>query len=74
MTVKKYINTLIEIVKRNPEIEDYEVIYSSDSEGNTYEKVYYTPTIVSADGFDNAYLEVKPILTLDDEANALCIN
>ena len=74
MKVKKYINTLIEIVKRNPEIEDYEVIYSSDSEGNTYEKVYYSPTIVAADGFDNAYLEVKPILTVDDEANALCIN
>mgnify|MGYP003684332161 FL=1 len=74
MKVKKYINTLIEIVKRNPEIEDYEVIYSSDSEGNTYEKVYYSPTIVVADGFDNAYLEVKPILTVDDEANALCIN
>jgi hypothetical protein len=74
MTVKKYINTLIEIVKRNPEIEDYKVIYASDSEGNTYEKVFYTPTVMSADGFDNSYLEVKPILTINDKANALCIN
>jgi|TARA_B110000908_G_scaffold82608_1_gene98910 hypothetical protein len=74
MIVKEYINTLIEIVKKNPEIEDYKVIYSSDSEGSTYEKVHYTPTVMEADGFDNAYLEVKPILTINDKANSLCIN
>ena len=37
-------------------------------------KVYYTPTVMEADGFDNAYLEVKPILTINDKANSLCIN
>tara|TARA_R110000744_G_scaffold113121_5_gene211992 strand:- start:155 stop:385 length:231 start_codon:yes stop_codon:yes gene_type:complete len=74
MKVKQYVNTLVEMLKHHPEIENYEVIYASDDEGNTYEKVHYPPTIMSADGFDNSYIEVKPILTIDDKANCLCIN
>ena len=74
MTVRNYINTLVEMVKKNPEIEHYEVIYSADDEGNTFQKVNFTPTVMIADGLDNAYVEVESIMNVDNNANVLCIN
>lgn len=74
MTVKKYVDTLIEMLKKNPEIENYEVIYSSDDEGNSYQKVHFTPTVMLADGLENAYIKVQSIVNIDDNANVLCIN
>ena len=59
MTLAKYVETLVDMLKRNPEIEDYTVIYSSDDEGNTYQKVNYTPTIMLSEGLDNNYLVVE---------------
>ena len=74
MTVRHYINTLREMVKKNPEIEHYEVIYSTDDEGNTFQKVNFTPTVMIADGLDNAYIEVESIISVDQDANVLCVN
>ena len=74
MTVRNYINTLVEMVKKNPEIEHYEVIYSADDEGNTFQKVNFTPTVMIADGLDNAYVEVESRINVDNNANFLCIN
>ncbi|BCU97786.1 MAG: hypothetical protein CM15mV19_0210 [uncultured marine virus] len=51
MTLGKYVETLVDMLKRNPEIEDYTVIYSSDDEGNTYSKVNFTPTIMLSEGW-----------------------
>ena len=74
MTVRNYINTLVEMVKKNPEIEHYTVIYSADDEGNTFQKVNFTPTVMMTDGLDNAYIEVQSIINVDDKANVLCVN
>ena len=71
MTFNKYLNELIALVKNNPEIGDLEVIYSSDDEGNCYQKVNFYPTIVYTEGPDNQYIEVTEEET---EFKAVCIN
>ena len=72
MTLGKYVETLVDMLKRNPEIEDYTVIYSSDDEGNTYSKVNFTPTIMLSEGLDNNYLVVES--AEPGEGDTVCIN
>ncbi len=63
------------MVKNNPEIEHYEVIYSADDEGNTFQKVNFTPTVMIADGLENAYVKVQSAMNIHDvDANVLCVN
>lgn len=73
MTLGKYVETLVDMLKRNPEIEDYTVIYSSDDEGNTYQKVNYTPTIMLSEGLDNNYLVVESA-DKPEQGDTVCIN
>ena len=73
MTLGKYVETLVDMLKRNPEIEDYTVIYSSDDEGNTYQKVNYTPTIMLSEGLDNNYLVVESA-DKPGQGDTVCIN
>ena len=73
MTLGKYVETLVDMLKRNPEIEDYTVIYSSDDEGNTYQKVNYTPTIMLSEGLDNNYLVVESAAK-PEQGDTVCIN
>lgn len=72
MKVKEYVNTLVEMLKRNPEIEDMEVIYSVDDEGNTFQKVNFTPSIMLSEGLDNNYIVVESKAT--GTGDVLCIN
>ena len=72
MTLGKYVETLVDMLKRNPEIEDYTVIYSSDDEGNTFQKVNFTPTIMLSEGLDNNYLVVES--AEPGKGDTVCIN
>ena len=74
MTFRNYTNTLIEMLKRNPEIEHYEVIYSQDDEGNSFQKVNFTPTVVLAENLQNSYVKVASSINNINEGNAICIN
>jgi hypothetical protein len=74
MTFRNYTNTLIEMLKRNPEIEHYEVIYSQDDEGNSFQKVNFTPTVVLAENLENSYVKVASSINNINEGNAICIN
>lgn len=74
MTFRNYTNTLIEMLKRNPEIEHYEVIYSQDDEGNSFQKVNFTPTVVLAENLENSYVKVASSINNISEGNAVCIN
>lgn len=71
MKLKKYLNTLIEMVKKNPEIEEYDIIYSSDDEGNDFKRVNFSPTIMEIENEKSYSLEVK---TKSENPNAVCIN
>jgi hypothetical protein len=66
MKLKKYIENLNKLVKENPEISDYEVVYSSDDEGNNYHNFFCSPSIGN---FSEGYFNQKDI-----DKNAVCIN
>ena len=72
MTLRVYVQTLVDMLKRNPEIEHYTVIYSSDDEGNTYQKVNFTPSIMLSEGLDNNYLVVES--AEPGKGDTVCIN
>jgi hypothetical protein len=74
MTFRNYTNTLIEMLKRNPEIEHYEVIYSQDDEGNSFQKVNFEPIVVLAENLENSYVKVASSINNISEGNAVCIN
>jgi hypothetical protein len=71
MKFNDYLNELIALAKNNPEIGELEVIYSSDDEGNCYDKVNFYPTVVYTEGTDNYYIKVTEEET---EFKAVCIN
>lgn len=74
MKLRTYVDTLITMLKNNPEIEDYEVIYSQDDEGNSYQKVNFTPTVVLTSGLENSYVEINSQINHPKEGDAVCIN
>jgi len=45
MKLGEYIKTLQGMVKENPELKNYEVVYSADDEGNQFQAVYFSPTV-----------------------------
>ena len=60
MTLKDYLKELNRLVELHPESLEYEVIYSSDDEGNEYAKVNYLPSRMSIDNIeDDRFLELS---------------
>jgi len=47
MKFKEYVENLNKLLKENPEIEAYEVVTSSDDEGNEYNEVDRPAEVVS---------------------------
>ena len=74
MTVLEYTNNLIQLLKANPEIEDYQVIYSQDDEGNSFGRVVFTPSMMVADSLDNQHINAKAPILEGEKPNVLCIN
>lgn len=66
MKFKDYLKNLNEFVEQFPEILEYDTIYSSDSEGNYFEQVRYSPSL--------GYYEDGNFNTESDEPNSICIN
>ena len=70
MTLKEYLNALNELLEENPQAGDFLVIYSSDEEGNSFQPVYITPSILSIKNLEDIYLEIDN----DGDPNVVCIN
>ena len=70
MTFKQFVNNAKLFLKDNPEVADLDVIYSCDDEGNSYHKVYYSPS--------KGYLKNSEFEIVGDDTNlgvnAVCIN
>lgn len=68
MKLKDYLKHLQELVEEHPEMLEYDVVYSSDDEGNDFKEVIYLPsTGTFKDGeWRHKEADVKP--------NAICIN
>jgi hypothetical protein len=64
MTLKEYIKELKKLEKLYP---NAQLVYSSDDEGNSFEKVHMGPTAGMFEGRE--FGGCKP-----DEVNAICIN
>lgn len=71
MKVKDYLQDLLLMVKLNPKIEEFDVIYSSDDEGNDFKPVIFSPTLMEVVDEKDVNLNVK---TDSKNPNALCIN
>jgi hypothetical protein len=67
MTLKEYIENLNQFVKENPQTLDMQVIASKDDEGNDYSAVYFTPSIISSEVYEDYPKD-------SSQTNAVCIN
>lgn len=67
MKLKEYLDNLNALVKERPESLDFDVVTSSDDEGNGYNLVYYTPQVGNYDSEEKHF--VQEITT-----NAVCVN
>jgi hypothetical protein len=77
MKAKDYINNLVQMLVKDPEIGELEIIYSHDDEGNTYQKVNFHASLVKTKGLQNQYVDVIIEVDsdeIDKERTALCIN
>lgn len=77
MKVSEYVNNLVELLKKDPEIGELEVIYSQDVEGNSYQKVHFHASLMKTKGLKNQYVEVVINVDedeIDKDTTALCIN
>lgn len=81
MKFKEYVEQLLALLHEKPATGDMEVVYSSDDEGNNYQKVVYDPGLVGH--FDGNYrgdfvpqseAEKHPGDYPDFKPNAVCIN
>ena len=68
------------MIKNNPEIENYEVVYARDDEGNQYDKVIFTPslmqmsTINDVRDLEQVYIAEDSVMLPGEDYNAICIN
>jgi hypothetical protein len=70
MKLKEYLNALNELLEKNPQAGDFLVIHSSDDEGNSFQSVYFKPTLMSVKNLKKSYLEIDD----SGEPNVVCIN
>lgn len=69
MTLKEYITHLNKIIEAWPEAENFDLIYAKDDEGNDYQGVSYTPSVV---WWDSANQELSS--EEDGDKRVVCIN
>jgi hypothetical protein len=78
MKLKEYFKKLQNIIKKYPESLEYEVIMSSDDEGNNFQIVNYSPSLGNFKGEYNGdwtpLSEEKFFKEQNLKVNAVCIN
>ena len=67
MKFKEYVERTNKLLKERPEIADFNVVSSSDDEGNSFNYVVYSPVIGVYDEKEKDFVEGK-------EDNSVCIN
>jgi protein involved in sex pheromone biosynthesis len=75
MTLTQYIKELQELVLKNPEHGDLEVVYSRDDEGNGFQRVHYSPGVgIFEDGDFIHKSQLEEWEREESDINAVCIN
>ena len=72
MKFKQFLEELNNLAKENPKTLDYNVIYSSDDEGNSYHNIHCAPSLVQVDDLEEHHLEIVEFL--GGNSNAVIIN
>ena len=67
MKFKEYVERLNKLLEERPETAGFDVITSSDDEGNQYNPVYYGPSVGAYDEDEKGFDE-------DEKPNAVCVN
>lgn len=78
ITLNQWLNSIQEMIKKNPKVGNYPLIYSTDDEGNEYHKVMFDPTLVQVHNLNERFLEIvgfkdDPDIA-DEDCNTICIN
>ena len=68
MTFNEYLKSCEDLIKENPEIGTFQVVYSIDDEGNAFHKVQFKPTV--GEFTNNEFTDLSDAMT----PNAVCIN
>ena len=81
MTLEKYMEEMMELIKERPEVLKYKVITAKDDEGNGFDEVCWGPSIsiFTEDGEcigidDEEYIEELREDGQDVKPNAVCLN
>lgn len=74
MKFKNYLASLNKMAELHPETLEFEVVYSSDEEGNTFNRVVYEPTIGVFNGPYNGEFYSGDDIDEDMKPNAVCLN
>ena len=74
MLLKEFYNGLTELIEKNPKALEYEVILSTDDEGNVYNRIYYSPSIGIFYEEDSDFIPEDSIEEEDiSKINSICI-
>ena len=67
MTLREYTRHLQTIIRENPKARDMIIIAAGDVEGNSFEEVFFGPSMVY---FDGEQIDMSG----ENEVNAVCLN
>ena len=74
MKFGEYLKDLNHLVEVNPDCVNWEVAYASDDEGNEFNKVNSTASLVKVSNIeDNRFLEIENF-EAEDDGNAVLLN
>ena len=69
MKFKQYVEKLVEILEKNPNYANLEVIYSADDEGNSYEEIRNFNDLLTGNFEDDEFIEEFDVKELNEEAD-----
>jgi hypothetical protein len=82
MKFKEFVENCNKLLEENPEVAEFDAIYSRDDEGNGYQEVSFTPTIgIREEGWCFEFISIDSLRDEPEEfdytehdVNAVCIN
>lgn len=75
LTLREYLETLLQLCKEQPDVADLMVVTSADDEGNKYYEGFYDPTLGNYSNGEFVPIDDYEDYDLSEEdTNAVCIN
>lgn len=74
MKLKEYLEELQNMINDNPEILEYDLIYSSDDEGNSFDMISFGPSIQKFNGENTVHPDDIENYEESELTNVICLN